>query len=426
MLRFLRIRNLAVIEAVEVEFEPGFNVLTGETGAGKSILVEAVGLLLGARASSDLVRTGEAQAAIEAIFEEPGGRELIVRREITSQGRSRSFINGALATAAALRDISARLVELHGQHEHQALLDPLTHLPLLDHYASLEELSGRVGAAWGEVRTLREQLERSRMDAREKAARLDLIAFQLGEIEKAAPKPGEDEELAATKQVLASAERIQRLCEEGYAALYERDDAVLAGLGGVWKRVGELASIEPQFAPYLDARDGIKSQLEDLAFFLRSYAEGVDASPARLQQVEDRLALLERLKRKYGPTLQDVIDAGDTLARERALLAGGGERAEDLQQALAAASDRYLAAARALSGQRRKAAVRGLRASSKPCSRNWRWRAPASRSVSTRASCPRRRGASAGSTRPSSSSRPIRARTCARSHASSRAASCRA
>jgi DNA repair protein RecN (Recombination protein N) len=144
MLRFLRIRNLAVIEAVEVEFEPGFNVLTGETGAGKSILVEAVGLLLGARASADLVRTGEAQATIEAIFEESAGRELIVRREISNQGRSRSFIDGALATASALRDLSARLVELHGQHEHQALLDPLTHLPLLDEYASLEELAAAV------------------------------------------------------------------------------------------------------------------------------------------------------------------------------------------------------------------------------------------------------------------------------------------
>jgi len=135
MLRFLRIRNLAVIDAVEVEFESGFNVLTGETGAGKSILVEAVGLLLGGRASSELVRTGEAQATIEAIFEAADHSELIVRREISAQGRSRSFINGALATAAALRDLSDRLVELHGQHEHQALLDPLTHLPLLDGFA---------------------------------------------------------------------------------------------------------------------------------------------------------------------------------------------------------------------------------------------------------------------------------------------------
>jgi DNA repair protein RecN (Recombination protein N) len=358
MLRFLRIRHLAVIEAVEIEFEPGFNVLTGETGAGKSILVEAVGLLLGGRASSDLVRTGEAHATIEAILEEPGGRELIVRREITNQGRSRSFINGALATAAALRELSVRFVELHGQHEHQELLDPLTHLPLLDHYADVRPLAERVTAAWERVRGLRDRLERSRMDTREKAARLDLIVFQLGEIEKAAPRPGEDEELAATKQVLASAERIQRLCQEGYAALYEQDDAVLAGLGGVWKRVSELATIEPQFAQHLDARDSIKSQLEDLAFFLRSYGDAVDASPARLQQVEDRLALLERLKRKYGPTLQEVIDRGQALERERTLLTLGGERAEELQRALATANDEYLALARDLSQRRRRAATR--------------------------------------------------------------------
>ena len=365
MLRFLRIRNLAVIEAVEVEFEPGFNVLTGETGAGKSILVEAVGLLLGARASSDLVRTGEALATIEAIFEEDdhpstalGARELIVRRELSSQGRSRSFINGALATAGALRDLSARLVELHGQHEHQALLDPQTHLPLLDAYAGLGTLSARVAETWARVKTIRDQLERSKMDGREKAARLELIGFQLGEIEKAAPKPGEDEELGATRQVLANAERIQRLCEESYGALYESDAAVLAGLSGVWKRVSELAAIDPQFAPYAEARDGIKSQLEDLAFFLRRYADGVDASPARLQQVEDRLALLERLKRKHGPTLQEVIDRGAALTRERDLLTGAGERAEDLQAALTQANDAFLAAARELSRKRRDAATR--------------------------------------------------------------------
>ena len=355
MLRFIRIRNLAVIEAVEVEFEPGFNVLTGETGAGKSIVVEAVGLLLGARASADLVRTGESHAAIEAIFEH-GGAELVVRREVTSQGRSRSFINGALATAAALRDLSARLVELHGQHEHQALLDPLTHLPLVDEYAELTDLAARVAHAWADVRALREQLERSRMDAREKAARLDLIAFQLGEIEKAAPKAGEDETLAALREVLASAERVQLLCEESYAALYESDGAVLASLAGVWKRVGELATIDPQFASYVEARDGIKSQLEDLAFFLRGYADGVDVSPGRLQEVEDRLALLERLKRKHGPALEDVLERGKAFARERDLLTGAGERAGDLQSALADAGDRFLAVARDLSRQRRDAA----------------------------------------------------------------------
>ena len=356
MLRFLRIRNLAVIESVEVEFEAGFNVLTGETGAGKSILVEAVGLLLGGRASADLVRTGEAQATIEAMFEEAGGAELVVRREISSQGRSRSFINGALATAGALRELSQRLVELHGQHEHQELLDPLTHLPLLDSYAGLGHDAAAVATAWSRLRTLREQIDRSRMDGREKAARLDLIAFQLGEIEKAAPRPGEDEELAATKQVLASAERVQRLCEESYGALYDSDDAVLSRLGGVWKRVGELASIDPQFASYVEARDGIKSQLEDLAFFLRSYADGIDASPARLQQVEDRLAYLERLKRKHGPTLEDVIATGESLRRERDVLTGAGESTEELQRGLDQATAAFLDAARALSRRRRDTA----------------------------------------------------------------------
>ncbi len=192
------------------------------------------------------------------------------------------------------------------------------------------------------------------MDRREKAARLELIAFQLGEIEKAAPRAGEDEELAAAKQVLASADRIQRLCEESYATLYDSDQAVLASLGGVWKRVAELATIDPQFSSYADARDSIKSQLEDLAFFLRRYADDVDASPGRLQQVEDRLAVLERLKRKYGPTLDEVIAAGERLARERALLSGDSDRAEDLQRALAAASERFLGIARELSSRRRR------------------------------------------------------------------------
>jgi len=356
MLRLLRIRNLAVIEAVEVEFERGFNVLTGETGAGKSILVEAVGLLLGARASADLVRTGESQATIEALFDDQDGGEILIRREVSSSGRSRSFVNGDLATAAALRDLSQQLVEIHGQHEHQTLLDPLTHLPLLDSHANVGPLAARVASSWQVLRQLRDQLERSRMDDRERTARLELIAFQLGEIEKVKPVSGEDEELSATKHVLANAERVHRLCEESYATLYDSDDAVLAGLSGVWKRVGELASLDPQFASYLESRDEIKSRLEDLAHFLRKYADGIDASPARLQQVEDRLANIDRLKRKYGPTLDDVIARGRALARERDLLKETAEGGVALEAALAQARGHYLNDARELSTARRDAA----------------------------------------------------------------------
>jgi DNA repair protein RecN (Recombination protein N) len=361
MLRFLRIQHLAVIDSVEVEFDPGLNVLTGETGAGKSILVEAVGLLLGGRASGDLVRTGEEAAAIEAIFES-GGEELLVRREITAQGRSRAFINGALATAGALKDLSNRLIELHGQHEHQTLLDPSTHLGVLDTFGRFETLLAPVAAAYNVWRAAQDELARIRVAARDRESRLDLITFQLGELEKAAlkePGPGEageDVELSSLRQVLASAERVERLCTESYASLYESDDAILAGLGGVWRRVAELADLDPQFKPYLETRDGIKSQLEDLAGFLRKYADNIDVSPARLQQVEERLALLERLKRKYGPTLTEVIARRDALSRERSDLSRGDERIAELEREVAAARAAFQTAADTLSKERRRVA----------------------------------------------------------------------
>lgn len=358
MIRYLAIRNLAVIESVAVDFEPSFNILTGETGAGKSILVEAVGLLLGGRATQDLIRTGEDIASVEAVFETADGEELIVRREITSQGRSRAFINGALATAAALKDLSNRLVELHGQHEHQQLLDPSQHLALLDTWAGLDAPRGRVAAAFGAVRGLRDQLDRLRMDDRERAARLDLVEFQLGELQKANLRAGEDETLAADRQLLRSADTIHRLCNEGYAELYDTESAALGALGRVWKRVGELAAIDSKFAPYLDARDGIKAQLEDLAFTLRDFADGIDASPGRLQQVEDRLALIERLKRKHGGTLESAIEYRDRLATEHQALTGGQSTLAEIEQRLAEAGRVFLDEARALSSARRSAATR--------------------------------------------------------------------
>lgn len=356
MLRLLRIRNLAVIESADVEFDTGFTVLTGETGAGKSMLIEAVGLLLGARASADLVRTGESLAWIEALFEDTDGAELVVRREISTGGRSRSFVNGALATAGALRELAQRLVELHGQHEHQALLDPALHLPFLDEYAGLRPGADAVAAAWAQVAALRQQLDRVGMDARERDARLDLLTFQLEELRRIAPRPGEDEELATAKAVLASAERLQRLCSESYATLYDSDQAVLSQLAAVRKRVGELAHIEPAFASYVSLGESIKSQLEDLAWFIRDYGDRIDASPERLQQVEDRLAALERLKRRHGPALEDVVGAWKSLETERDLLANADARSDDVRQELEAVTQVYLERARELSQGRRAAA----------------------------------------------------------------------
>ena len=362
MIRYLAIRNLAVIESIAVDFEQSFNILTGETGAGKSILVEAVGLLLGGRATQDLIRTGEDVATVEAIFETDAGGELIVRREITSQGRSRAFINGALATAAALKDLSNRLVELHGQHEHQQLLDPTQHLALLDAWAGLESSRALVAGTFATVRGLREQLDRLRMDDRERSARLDLVEFQLGELQKAQLQHGEDEALSAERQVLRSADTIQRLCGESYAELYDNDSAALTALGHVWKRVGELAAIDPRFAPYLDARDGIKAQLEDLAFTLRDVADGLDASPGRLQHVEDRLSLIERLKRKHGGTLEEAIAHRERLAAEHKALTGGQSSIAEIEQQLGEAGGAFLGAARKLSAARRAAAPKFARA----------------------------------------------------------------
>ena len=361
MIRYLAICNLAVIESASVDFERSFNVLTGETGAGKSILVEAVGLLLGGRASQDLVRTGEELATVEAIFDD-GGKELVVRREITAQGRSRGFINGALATAGALKDLSDRLVELHGQHEHQQLLDPQHHLPVLDAWAGLEPQQQDVAAAFASVAALRQQLDRLRMDTRERQARLELVEFQLAELTRATLKAGEDEELTSLRQVLRSADTIQRLCSESYAALYESDHSVLSALGGIWKRVGELAAIDPRFTQYVEQGSSVKAQLEDLAYALRDFGESVDASPGRLEQVEERLALLERLKRKHGPTLEEVIARRDALQEEHTALTDGGASASAVESALAAAAQTFRQKARALSQRRHEAAPNFARA----------------------------------------------------------------
>lgn len=358
MLRFLNVRHLAVIDQLEVEFEPGLNVLTGETGAGKSILVEAVELLVGARASADLVRTGEDVATIQAIFETSSGRELIVRREISAQGRSRAFIDDALATAAAQRDLGSTLVDLHGQHEHQALLDPAEHVDLLDVFAGHLDRAAATGGAFDQWRTAISALDRTRLDDREKRARIEMATFQLQDIEKVAPRAGEDVDLTAERTVLANADRLSRLSADAYAALYDGEGSALAMLATVWKRVSDLAALDPRFAPYADQRDELKSRLEDLAYLLRSYASDLDNAPDRLQAVEDRLAALERLKRKHGPAMADVLARQQALREELAALEASDEHIAALEAQETHAREHYLDAARALSALRHTAATR--------------------------------------------------------------------
>ena len=331
MIRFLSIQNLAVVDELELELQPGLTVLTGETGAGKSIILGALGLLVGGRAASDLVRTGEGRARVQATFEDDAGHDIILRREVTAQGRSRAFVGDTLATASALQEVGRRLVDLHGQHDHQALLDPTNHLTLLDAYAGLDEEIAAVGDAYRQWRAVRGRLDQLRRTDRDRADRVDLLTFQQQEIRRVDPVEGEDTTLQATRLKLANADRLASLCGQAYAALYERDDSIVAGLGQVWRHIDELTELDPQFATYAEGRAAVDSQLEDLAFFLRSYSVKIDASPDELATVEDRLADLERLKRKYGPTLDDVVAHREQAEQELATLASGSEQLERLQ-----------------------------------------------------------------------------------------------
>jgi DNA repair protein RecN (Recombination protein N) len=355
MLRYLNIRNLAVIESLEVSFQPGLNVITGETGAGKSIVVGAVGLLLGDRASADIVRTGEETAVVQAVFEHDG-REVIVRREVTAQGRSRSFLDGQLVTAGSLKELGVSLVDLHGQHEHQALLNPDVHLDLLDRFAGLGAERAAVEQAHAEWSALRADLAAARARERDRDARAEFLRFQQGEIDRVAPRAAEDDELAAERVLLANAEKLRRLCDEAYGRLYDDDSSALSSLAAVWKRVAELRDLDPRFAPYIEGRETVEAQLGELATFLREYGTHIEAAPERLQELEERLASIERLKRKYGPTLADVLERRSRCAVELAALDSSAETIAGLERRLASAGEAYLTAATALSAKRRRRA----------------------------------------------------------------------
>ena len=357
MIRFLSVKNLAVVEELEVEFDPGFTVLTGETGAGKSIVLGALGLLVGARATADLVRTGMDKAVVQATLERENGQEIILRREITAHGRSRAFIDDTLATAGALQELGRQLVDFHGQHEHQALLDPQAHLPLLDAHGHDAKLSSAVGESFCTWRQAATRLAQARVTDSDKTERVELLNFQCHEIDTASPTVKEDEQLSITRTRLANADRLVELCTDAYGALYERDTAVLSTLGQVWRQIEELATIDSSFAERLTSRDSIEAQIEDLAFSLRSYAAAVEQSPERLAEVEARLTMLDRLKKKYGPQLADVLAFRDRIGEELKTLEGQSARIEELTQKEAESRQRFVDLAQQLSIRRRETAV---------------------------------------------------------------------
>jgi len=371
----MRLENYAVIDNLVVEFGQGLNLLTGETGAGKSILVDALALLLGDKASSDVIRAGAERSVVSAVFEagdavekllalilaengldESEDGSLIVRREIAAGGKGRVFVNNQPATVAVLRLLAPHLATIHAQNESILSFDGPARLGLLDAFAGSQLEGVEAGfAAWKQICARIEELERGEQD---RLRLVDLWIFQKREIEEARLESGEDERLETEKRVLANAEKIYNAAMNAFDLLYEGNGSTASSLRAAQKQVEELVRYEPKFQEALAALETARISVEDVGATVRDYAGGIHASPEHLAQVEDRLALLDRLKRKYGPTLEEVIAFGADVARKLSEVENKDEILRGLRNELATAAGEYLRAARALSKKRAEAARR--------------------------------------------------------------------
>ena len=353
MIRFLQIKNLAVIQELQLELEDGLTVLTGETGAGKSIVVGALGLLVGSRASSDLVRTGESSATIEAIFEKADGTEILVRREVNSSGRSRAFVDGSLVTTADLRILGSALLDLHGQHAHQQLLNPGSHIDLLDEFGGFMGDRSSLLTLFEKLRSSRLALNEASSETKGIGDRLDAVQFQLAEIQKANPKRGEADRLREQRKRLLNADSIHRLSVEAYQTLYEAEGSVIDSLAEIWRKVEELSELDDSFKNLLAARDSVESQLEEVAHGLRGKCEVLEGAEESLQEVEDRLATLDDFGRKYGQGNVDrVLDRQAELEMELRSLNNYSDQIKELTVELGRAEQQYHKVAEKLSKKR--------------------------------------------------------------------------
>jgi DNA repair protein RecN (Recombination protein N) len=400
MLTTLRISGFAIVDAIEVRFGPGLNVLTGETGAGKSILVNALHLVLGGRMSGEVLRDGAEEAVVEALFElpsshrvlsrleaaglrpprdapgtEPPGEtcELLVRRVAARGGRGRAFVNGALCTVSMLEEAVRGMVDVSGQHEHVSLLDPSTHLDLLDAHAGLslrqaqgerspeecfESLLASYRAAHAALAALVRERDLLAADEGERARRADYLAFQLAELDRADPRPGELEALEDERRVLASAEKLREAARAAEALSYGEEGSASERVGQAARALAEAALLDRRLEPTLALLRSAAIELEEAGRELGRYADAVGGDPERLAAVEDRLELLRALARKHGGSLEAAVARRAEMREERSRLRGGGERLEEITGELAARGAEAVALARQLTSAREKAARR--------------------------------------------------------------------
>lgn len=355
MLRKLCIRNFAVVESLDLDFGPALTALTGETGAGKSILIEALGYLTGGRGTTDWLRSGAGRLEVTGRFE-ADGRSLELRRELDADGRSRAFIDGKPATVAALSRLAEGLVDFHGQHEHQTLVRPAAQLELLDGFAGAASRRVQMERAWSRRKELSDQLASLQMSDEERQRRLDLLRFQVSELEAADARAGEEAEIEADLPRLKHAARLAELAQDAYSRLYESEGSAEELLGAAERSLEEMARLDPSAGPAREAIARAREAASEAAQALSSYKDSEASDPERLDQMISRLDLLSRLKRKYGGSLDEVVASRARLEAELERLESHGERAGTVEKDLAAAEKAALAVAEDLHKARLKAA----------------------------------------------------------------------
>jgi len=372
MLLELVVENYAVIERVRVRFHRGLNLLTGETGSGKSIVVDALGLLLGGRAFQESVRTGASRARISGLFELPQDKalarlldsagiesedgELLLEREISAEGKSRAFAGSRPITAGLLRELGPFLGDIHGQHDQQALFDGAAQLEMLDAFAGTPDAVDALGETFRLWRAATRELEELERGEQEKLRLLDLWNFQRREIETVAPKPGEDQELEQERRVLQSCAKLEEAASTIYSVLYDAPESALAQLRIAARRLEELLRIDPRLEAQREVLAGTVINVEEAAYAVRDYLARLEADPARLEEVETRLAALDRLKRKYGGTPAEILAFLHGVCEQIAAVETAGERKTALERERKQLAAQYEEAAQAVSARRKEAA----------------------------------------------------------------------
>jgi DNA repair protein RecN (Recombination protein N) len=374
MLRHIAIENFALISRLELEFEAGLNLISGETGSGKSILVDAVGLLVGTRASQEMIRQGFETARVEGLFccaHDPrlarrlaelgipdAAGELSVRREISLTGSNRIYLNDRLVTLGTLASLGGLLVEIHGQHSQQQLLSPSSHLEFLDVYAGAEPLRQTVAGAFSSMQEARRELTAIRDSEQERLQRLDLLRFQLQDIDRLGLTPGLDQELEAERSLLSSAERRLEAASELFQSLYEEEAAVLQRLDRLVRRAEELARLDPHCEDWIARLQEGRYALEEVALQARDYLGRVEFDPRRLEQIEERLDEIAKARRKYGATVEEILRRREQIAGELERLDSREMEASRLESELKDLEMAYQRSAAELSARRHQAASR--------------------------------------------------------------------